>query len=136
MPKRINLTISDELFKKIEQDANRFDVTVTMMIESTLEDKYDVNIFNYPASLALLVQEALNLPPNKIFTVSQIPCFDMVVENAKNYGLTEQQIKARMGKYFNQKIREKSFKGIKRATDNFGRPKTICRAAAYIREEN
>jgi hypothetical protein len=135
---RINLSIDDALFAKIEKEALGKSTTVNLLIIDLLENLYaDVAAFNYSAALKTLVDEAEDYANNhqkgEEFTLVTLSSFaDICVARAGKVRIQPSMVRARLGKMFNSMVRNGNVAGVSRAKDNNGKLKFIGKTAVYI----
>lgn len=133
---RINLTIDDDLFVSLQEDASKHNCTVNVYIISILEKLYKQNPFDYQAALTVLEQEAKSQPLNKDFTLVNLPSFtEISVTKAENANLKPSIVRARLGKMFNSRVSEGKVGGVRRSRYASGKLKFVSRAAVYIRKD-
>ncbi len=132
---RVNLSISDELYSQLEKAAKKEHITVNYVICEALEEKFGKRtVYDYTAALSNMIKEAKKM--DKDFTLAQLPTFRDVPDVIAEYGIKESpaQVKARLGKMFNDAVRKGNAKGIERAVvekDNGQEYKFYSRAAVY-----
>jgi hypothetical protein len=135
---RINLSIDNDLFAKIEKEAIEKSTTVNLLIIDLLENLYaDTSAFNYSAALMTLVKEAEAYAVNHIndteFPLVDLASFtDICVAQAGNAKLRPSMVRARLGKMFNSLVRHGNVSGISRAKDSDGNNKFINKTAVYV----
>ncbi len=81
---RINLSISEDLYKQLQKAADKQKITVNSLILETLEDKFNTAVrYDYTAALKLMVAESKKM--EKEFTLSDLPTFadveQVLIEN-------------------------------------------------------
>ena len=81
---RINLSISEDLYKQLHKAADKQKITVNTLILDTLEDKFNTAVrYDYTAALKLMASESKKM--KKEFTLSDLPtCADVeqvLIEN-------------------------------------------------------
>lgn len=135
---RINLTISDDLFNALQNEARKKNVPVNLVAVETLEKLFVKETINYSAFIKSLLEEVDKLPRDK----TEFCLFDLDTYNS--IGMSEisdgrikpSTLKARIGKAFNELERTVGFKGIHRAytTDKQGNKvlKFNHRSAVYM----
>ncbi|WP_029231806.1 hypothetical protein [Butyrivibrio sp. VCB2006] len=133
---RANLSISQELYDQIEKAAKKENVTVNYYICEMLEEKFSKKtVYGYALAIANMIDEAKKM--DKEFTLADLPTFASVGEVVKEYKIAESpaQVRARLGKMFNEAVRKGTAKGIERAVvkkngkEEF---KFLSRAAVYV----
>lgn len=113
---RINLSISDELYEQLQKAAGRENVTVNYIICETLEEKFGKGtVYDYKLALASMIEEAKTMETD--FTLSDLPTFAGVNDVLDEYEINESpaQVRARLGKMFNESVRSGAVEGIERA---------------------
>ena len=132
---RINLSIDEELFNLLVEDANKHNCTVNVYLISLLEKLYKQDPFDYAAALEALEKEAKAKPVNADFILCELPSFDSIsVAKAKNAGLQPSVVRARIGKMFNTRVAEGAVGTVERSMDKDGNLKFRSRAAVYVRK--
>jgi len=133
---RINLSIDDDLFDLLKEDAEKHNCTVNVYLITLLEKLYKQNPFNYQAALETLEKEAKNQPFGKEFTLVDLPSFSEIsVVKAEDANLKPSIVRARLGKMFNSRVRDKKVGDVIRQLDENGDLKFISRSAVYTREK-
>lgn len=144
MSQRIHLSIDQELFDAVEKAAKRNNTTVNFFIIKMLEDIcYDHESFDYIKALDTLIKEAEAMPNKKEFVLLELPSFSEIsVTKAEHARLQPAAMRARLGKAFNQAVKNNQVPNVKRAEtiDRNGQNvlKFRSRAAVYVvdRESN
>ena len=132
---RVNLSISQDLFDQIEKAAKKENITVNYYICDMLEERFGKRtVYDYTSALANMIREAKSM--DKDFTLADLPTFACVGEVLDEYKIKESpaQVRARLGKMFNEAVRKGSAKGIERAVvekDGKQEFKFLSRAAVY-----
>lgn len=135
---RINLSIDNDLFTKIENEAISKSTTVNLLIIDLLENLYaDTSAFNYSAALMTLVKEAesyaVNHKNGTEFSLVDLDSFaEICVAQAGNAKLRLSMVRARLGKMFNSLVRQGNVSDISRAKDSDGNNKFISKTAIYV----
>lgn len=130
---RINLSIDDDLFLSLEKDAHAHNCTVNVYLISILEKLYKQNPYNYSAALATLENEAKAQPSGKEFTLVDLPSFTNIsVAQAQNANLKPSIVRARLGKMFNVRVKERKVGTVERSRYSNGDLKFSSRAAVYV----
>ena len=134
---RINLSIDDDLFLSLQNDANTHNCTVNVYLITILEKLYKQNPFDYATALTTLENEAKKQPINKEFTLVDLPSFtEISVAQAANSNLKPSIVRARLGKMFNARVRDSKVGMVERSRDSNGELKFVSRAAVYINKFN
>lgn len=132
---RINLSIDEDLYALLQNDAVKHNCTVNVYLITILEKLYKQNPFDYQAALAVLEQEAKNQPLNQDFTLVDLPSFaEICVAKAEDASLKPSIVRARLGKMFNFRVKEGKVGDVCRSTNSEGELKFISRAAVYVRK--
>ncbi|NIK80479.1 hypothetical protein FHS15_005669 [Paenibacillus castaneae] len=132
---RINLSISDDLFELLSNDAEQHNCTVNVYLISLLEGLYLQNPFDYEAALSKLIEEANIRPLGEEFILFDLPSFsEICIAKAENANVKPSIVRARLGKMFNSLVRIKKVGNVRRVHSKDGSLKFISRAAVYIRE--
>lgn len=139
---RINLSIENELFELLCNDAEEHNCTVNVYLISLLEGLYKQNPFDYEKALTVLIEEAMDKPIGEEFILFDLPSFsEICVARAENANLKPSIVRARLGKMFNSLVRSNKVKNnedgymIKRKYKEDDSPKFLSRAAVYTREK-
>lgn len=137
MSVRINLSIDDDLFKLLQEDANKHSCSVNVHLISILEKLYKQTPFDYQAALETLEKEAKEQEINKDFTLIDLPSFSEIsVARAEDANLKPSIVRARLGKMFNVRVREGKVGDVRRSKKDNGDLRFIARAAVYVRKES
>jgi hypothetical protein len=137
---RVNLSLSQEIYDRIEKEAKKQNVTVNYYVSEMLEERFGKRItYDYGAAVGEMIKEAGKM--EKDFTLADLPTFSYVSEIIKEYKIKESpaQVRARLGKMFNEAVRKGTAKGIERATtvkDGKKQLKFYCRAAVYVNKNH
>ncbi len=132
---RVNLSISQDLYKQIEKAALKENVTVNYYICDMLEEKFAKGtVYDYTLAVTNMIDEAKKM--DRDFVLADLPTFADVGEVIKEYKIKETpaQVRARLGKMFNEAVRRGNAKGIERAVvirDGVEELKFLSRAAVY-----
>lgn len=130
---RINLSIDDDLFRALQNDANIHNCTVNVYLITILEKLYKQIPFDYAKALTTLEQEAQSQPANQEFTLVDLPSFtEISVAQAENANLKPSIVRARLGKMFNARVKEGKVGTVKRSRNLKGEPKFVSRTAVYV----
>lgn len=132
---RINLSIDEDLFASLQNDATKHSCTVNVYLITILEKLYKQNPFDYTAALATLEEEAKSQPVNHEFTLVDLPSFtEISVAKAENANLKPSIVRARLGKMFNARVKDRMVGDVQRCVNSNGDLKFISRAAVYVRK--
>lgn len=136
---RVNLSISPDLYAQLQTAADKDNVTVNNLIYKLLEKEYgDSNMYDYVIALDAMITEAKEI--DKEFTLSDLPTFYSVGDVIAAYEISESPaaVRARLGKMFNEAVKNGNVPGITRAVivekNGSTRPKFISRAAVYTKK--
>lgn len=133
---RINLSIDDDLFELLQDDADKHNCTVNVFLITILEKLYKQSPFDYQAALETLETEAKQQPVNKEFTLVDLPSFaEISVARAEDANLKPSIVRARLGKLFNARVRDGKVGNVMRSVNDEGELKFISRAAVYVRTQ-
>ena len=133
---RVNLSLSQELYEQIEKAAKKDNVTANYYICEMLEEKFGKKVvYDYGAAIVNMISEAKKMEGE--FTLSDLETFSDVNTVIKDYkiSVTPAQVRARLGKMFNEAVRRGNVKGVERATvvrNGEEQLKFLSRAAVYI----
>ena len=134
---RLNLSINQEIFNQLQSEASKKGVTINNLVYSMLEQKYGQSGFDYIVALDNLKKEANAMEGE--FILADLPTFKgvegLLIEANSNE--TPAQVRARLGKMFNDSIKSGAFKDIDRAVivdkDGSQKAKMLARAAVYAK---
>ena len=132
---RVNLSLSQELYDRIEKEAQKKKVTVNYYVCEMLEEKFGKRTtYDYSQAVSAMIKEASKM--KKEFTLSDLPTFADVTYVLDEYTIEESpaQVKARLGKMFNEAVRKDNAKGVERAVievDGEQKQRFYARAAMY-----
>lgn len=130
---RINLSIDDDLFELLKDDADKHNCTVNVYLVTMLEKMYKQCPFDYQTALETLEREAESQPKDKPFMLVDLPSFSEIsVVKAENANLKPSIVRARLGKMFNSRVRDGKVKNVIRSRDKNGKLKFISRTAVYM----
>lgn len=134
---RVNLSIDDRLYNRLQEVAAAENTTVNYLILSILEDKYlDENVYDYSLALEQMIIESKKM--GEEFTLAELPVFKKVDEVIieRQLPVTSASVRARLGKMFNEAVRCGNVPDVKRAVvEKAGKEelKFVARAAVYNR---
>lgn len=103
--RRLYLTLSDELYLNIEQQASESGMGPNLFAVSLLEKLYDKNDIDYPSILESVIASAKKYSKDK-FILSELEDFQKVPSN----------LKLRIGRSFNDAVKKGKVEGVERAT--------------------
>ena len=132
---RVNLSISQDLYKQIEEAALKENVTVNYYICDMLAEKFAKGtVYDYTLALTNMIDEARAM--DRDFVLADLPTFADVGDVIKEYNIKESpaQVRSRLGKMFNEAVRRGNAGGIERAVtvrDGAEEMKFVSRAAVY-----
>lgn len=133
---RINLSVDQELFDLLQEDADKQNCTVNVHIISILEGLYKKNPFNYQKALNRLIEETELKVEGEEFTLVELPSFSEIsTARAEDAKIKPSIVRARLGKLFNSAVSNKKIASIERARDENGDLKFSNRAAVYIKSK-
>ena len=151
---RVYLTLEQELFKCIEEDANKNNITMNLLMQNIFERIYmgglnyddivkkiglDTVGFDYTAALNELIKEIEERPDGE-FTLVDLESFSkLCIATLEKGYLQPATLRARLGKLFNSAVRKNTEENqivpyVKRAKKNNGELKFLARAAVYIKD--
>lgn len=134
---RINLSIDDDLFDLLQEDADKHNCTVNVYLITILEKLYKESPFDYQAALETLEKEAKAQLIGEDFPLVKLPSFtEISVVKAKDANLKPSIVRARLGKMFNSRVKDGKVGDVVRSKDENGDLKFISRAAVYVRKLN
>ena len=132
---RINLSISDDLYEQLLEAARQENITVNYIVCETLEEKFGKRtVYDYSFALTNMIKEAKTMETD--FTLADLPTFAEVGDVLDEYGIKESpaQVRSRLGKMFNEAVRQGTAEGIQRAVvvkNGVEELKFLSRAAVY-----
>ena len=133
---RVNLSISQKLYDQVEKAAKKENVTANYYICEMLEERFGKNVvYDYGTAISNMIEEARKM--DKDFTLADLQTFSDVGQVIKEYKISESpaQVRARLGKMFNEAVRKGQAKGIERAVvvrNGVEELKFLSRAAVYV----
>lgn len=133
---RVNLSLSQELFDQIEKAAKKENVTVNYYVCEMLQERFGKRTtYDYAVAVSNMIDEAKAMKEE--FTLSDLATFADVSAVLKEYKIKESpaQVRARLGKMFNEAVRKGAAKGIERAVTVKNGKKVLkfySRAALYV----
>ena len=137
---RVNLSLTQDMYDRIEKEAKKQNITVNYFICEMLEERFGKRTtYDYTVAVGEMIKEAKKM--DKEFTLAELPTFADVNEVLVEYKIKESpaQIRARLGKMFNEAVKKGTAKGVERATtikDGEEQLKFYCRAAVYVNKLN
>ncbi len=131
---RINLSVSQELYEKISSMAAENQKTVNHEVVDSLEQLYlGKASYDYEAALEKMKMEAQSKAGE--FTLADLPTFASIEFALKdNPNVQPAVVRAKLGKMFNEEIKNGNVPNIDRATmikDGEEKLKFLSRAAVY-----
>ncbi len=133
---RVNLSLSQDLYDQIEKAAKKEKVSVNYYICDMLEEQFGRGTsYDYAVAVNSMIKEAKKM--KKEFTLADLPTFAEVGDVVVEYKINESpaQVRARLGKLFNEAVRNGSAKDVERAvTEKDGKQQLrfYSRAAVYV----
>ena len=137
---RVNLSLRQDRYDRIEKEAKKQNVTVNYYVCEMIEEKFGKRTtYDYSVAVGNMIKEAKKM--DKEFTLADLPTFADVGEVLVEYKIKESpaQVRARLGKMFNEAVRQGTAKGVERAiTVKNGEEqlKFYSRAAVYVNKLN
>ena len=153
---RVYLTLEQELFQRIEVDANNNNITMNLLMQNILERIYmnglgytdivekiglDTVGFDYTAALNELIEEVMRRQDGE-FTLADLESFSkLCITTSENGYLQPATMRARLGKLFNSAVRKNSGENqivpyVERAKKENGELKFLARAAVYVKDSS
>ena len=153
---RVYLTLEQELFQRIEVDANNNNITMNLLMQNILERIYmnglgytdivekiglDTVGFDYTAALNELIEEVMRRQDGE-FTLADLESFSkLCIATSENGYLQPATMRARLGKLFNSAVRKNSGENqivpyVERAKKENGELKFLARAAVYVKDSS
>ncbi len=153
---RVYLTLEQKLFERIEEDANKNNITMNLLMQNIFERIYmgglnysdiiekiglDTVGFDYTAALSELIKET-NEREDGEFTLVMLESFSKLCISTVEKGyLQPATLRARLGKLYNSAVRKDANKddkdkvllGVERARDKNGDLKFVSRTAVYVK---
>lgn len=146
---RVYLTLEQELFEHIEEDANKNNITMNLLMQNIFERIYmgglnysdivekigiDTVGFNYTAALTELINDTKKREDGK-FTLVELDSFSkLCIATSENGYLQPATLRARLGKLYNSAVRNNNVPCVKRAKKDNGELKFLARAAVYVKD--
>lgn len=132
---RVHLTLDEDLFELLREEADERNIAVNAHIMSLLIALKMPEAFDYGTTLSQIIKEALAKPIDDEFTLVNLPTFEEIsVVRAEGSNIKPSIARARLGKMFNAAVRNEEFVGIQRVREN-GELKFRQKSAVYIRTE-
>ncbi|WP_343348340.1 hypothetical protein [Terrisporobacter petrolearius] len=153
---RVYLTLEQELFERIEEDAKNNNITMNLLIQNIFERIYmsgltyteiiekiglDTVRFDYTIALNKLIEEVESRPDGE-FTLADLESFSkLCISTSENGYLQPATLRARLGKIFNSAVRKNTYNNqivpfVKRAKKENGELKFLARAAVYVKDSS
>lgn len=153
---RVYLTLEQELFQRIEVDANNNNITMNLLMQNILERIYmnglgytaivekiglDTVGFDYTAALNELIEEVMRRQDGE-FTLADLESFSkLCIATSENGYLQPATMRARLGKLFNSAVRKNSGENqivpyVERAKKENSELKFLARAAVYVKDSS
>ncbi|WP_034444373.1 hypothetical protein [Butyrivibrio sp. AE2032] len=136
---RVNLSLSQDMYDSLEKEAKKQNITVNYLVCEMLEERYGKRTtYDYTVAVGEMIKEARKM--DKDFTLADLPTFADVNQVLSEYKIKESpaQVRARLGKMFNEAVKNGTAKGIERAItmkDGKEQLKFYCRAAVYVNKK-
>lgn len=133
--RRVNLSLDDQLYRAVENDAKTKGIPISTLIVDHLKDLYpEVMAPDVEEFLGALYQEALKMEADKPFILAELPSFKkLVVATTQKEHISPATLRARIGRSFNSAVRNGKTPGIERAMTKDGKLKNFGSTAMYIR---
>lgn len=137
---RVNLSLTQDMYDRIEKEARKQNITVNYYICEMLEERFGKRTtYDYTVAVGEMIREARKM--DKEFTLADLPTFADVNEILAEYKIKESpaQVRSRLGKMFNEAVRKGDARGIRRATtikNGEEQLKFYCRAAVYVNQSD
>ncbi|MCR5580320.1 MAG: hypothetical protein K6F66_01910 [Pseudobutyrivibrio sp.] len=132
---RVNLSINQNIYDNIKQQADIQGISVNNMIYSQLQQKYGTDEFDYIVALDCLKQEAME--KEGYFSLWELPTFKDIDENSSME--SPEQIRARLGKMFHDSVQKGQVYNVEIHTGklegDYRRLKSTGRAVIYINRQ-
>jgi len=150
----VYLTLEQKLFERIEEDANKNNITMNLLMQNIFERIYmsglnyndivekiglDTVGFDYTDALNEIIKEIEERPDGE-FTLVDLESFSkLCIATSENGYLQPSTLRARLGKLFNSAVRKSTENNqivpfVKRAKNNKGELKFLARAAVYVKD--
>ena len=133
---RINLSVSQELYDRLKQEADSRYLSVNSLVVTELEKTFMTeHTFDYSIAMEALKNESEQMDGE--FTLSDLPTFKNVdkIIIKKHIKESPASIRARLGKIYNEAVRNGQIAGVDRAIiekNGSQEYKFISRAAVYV----
>lgn len=134
---RINLSVSQELYDKLLDEAEKRNSTVNYLVLSDLEEKYsNQSSMDYIAILDNMINESKQMEGD--FILADLPTYANIegILIEKNVNISTASVKARLGKMYNEAVRKAVIPGVERAIiekNGVQELKFLSRAAVYTK---
>lgn len=134
---RVNLSISQELYDALLEEAESGNITVNHLILSVLEEKYNNRSgIDYVALLDKIISESKEMTGD--FVLADLPTYSniegLLIETGAHISIAS--VKARLGKMYNEAVRKDAIPGVERAViekNGVEQLKFLSRAAVYTK---
>ena len=134
---RLNLSITQEMYDNLEKAAENNNTTINMLVLNVLESMYAEKVtYDYSIALQSLIEESMRMETE--FTLADLPTFaNIEVTTMDNGYLKPATVRARLGKMYNEAVRNGKIQNVERAViEKNGKEelKFISRAAVYLKK--
>lgn len=134
---RVNLSISQDLYDKLQGEAEKRNITVNHLIVSVLQEKYgSKGKVDYIVMLDKMIDESKEMKGD--FVLADLPTYaginNILIE--MNTEVSAASVRARLGKMYNELVRKSVIPGVNRVMiekNGVKEPKFASRAAVYTR---
>ena len=131
---RIHLTLSEELYRQIREEADKNHTTVNGLLYTLLDETYSKS-FCYDCSFAMesLIMESAKMQDE--FTLADLPTFKNVERDLAEIDSKESitSIRSKLGKMYKAAVKKGDIEGVERATvEKNGKVKYKFRARAIV----
>ena len=132
---RVYLTLEQELFERIEEDANKNNITMNLLMQNIFERIYmgglnysdivekiglDTVGFNYTVALTELIYDTKERADGE-FTIGDLDSFSrLCIATSENGYLQPTTLRARLGKLYNSAVRNDIVPCVERAKKDNG----------------
>lgn len=132
--RRVNLSLDDQLYCAVENDAKTKGIPISTLITNHLQDLYpEVHALDVEEFLGALYQEALKMRVDAPFVLAELPSFSkLIIATTEKEHISPATERARIGRSFNSLVRNGKTPGIVRAKTEKGELKNQGNTAMFV----
>lgn len=135
---RVNLSVSEQLYDKLQAEAQKGNITVNHLILSLLEEKYNSeSCIDYVVLLDNMIAESQAKSGD--FVLADLPTYASLEGTIIEFdnSVSAASARARLGKMYNEAVRKGVIPGVRRAViekNGSQELKFLSRAAVYTKK--